>query len=155
MAQLPDIVRDFELEAQFVPDPSVQTIHTYRESDLESGRRLVTRKEHWQRQRKIGSGSFGSVWLEKCIQETRSVQFRAVKQLPIHDSVDYRRELEAITRFSHPKVRPSHLLLSNHGLKSIYDSTITALPSPLGGTKHRLVSSSPWNISSVETCQPT
>ncbi|CAI7613637.1 unnamed protein product [Penicillium bialowiezense] len=103
MAQLPDIVRDFELEAQFVPDPSVQTIHTYRESDLESGRRLVTRKEHWQRQRKIGSGSFGSVWLEKCTQGARSVEFRAVKQLPIHGSVDYRRELEAITRFSHPK----------------------------------------------------
>lgn len=107
MTRIPDIVRDFELQTRFLPDCS-DTIHTYHESDLASGRRLVVREEHWRRQREIGSGTYGNVWLERCIKGGRSgVKVRAVKQLPTaYSDIDYHRELEAITRFSHPKVSP-------------------------------------------------
>lgn len=106
MTRIPDIVRDFKLETAFPArsDSRVETVHTYHESDLASVRRLVVRAEHWQRQREIGSGSYGRVWLEKCIKGSRAVEVRAVKQLPTHGYIDYHRELEAMTRFSHSKV---------------------------------------------------
>ncbi|KAN0067515.1 WD40-repeat-containing domain protein [Elaphomyces granulatus] len=106
MARLPDLVRDSKLETHFLP---VETIHTYHESDPTSQRRLISRSEHWQRQRKIGGGSSASVWLEKCTKGGhRDVEVRAIKQIEIHQHsgrilVDYSRELEAIAKFSHPK----------------------------------------------------
>ncbi|CAG8000680.1 unnamed protein product [Penicillium olsonii] len=100
MSRIPDIVRDFKLRTQF-QDGNAETIHTYHESDLAAGRRVVVRLEHWQRQREIGSGSYGQVWLEKCTKGGRTVNVRAVKQVPTNGHIDYHRELEAITRFSH------------------------------------------------------
>lgn len=105
MARLPDLVRDSKLETHFLS--GVETVHTYHESDPTSRRRLVPRSEHWQRERKIGRGGFGSVWVEKCTKGHRNIEVRAVKQIEIdHGSarIDYNRELEAIAKFSHQKV---------------------------------------------------
>ncbi|KAJ5138474.1 Tetratricopeptide-like helical [Penicillium bovifimosum] len=109
MARTSDLVQDSELHTYFLPDHTVETVHTFQVSDPASGQRLVTRTEHWQRQKEIGSGGFGSVWLEKCIKggrsdATQAGALRAVKQIntdPRHGSFDYNRELEAITKFSH------------------------------------------------------
>lgn len=109
MARLPDLVRDSKLETHFLPDSSVETVHTYLESDPTSQQRLVTRSEHWKRQKKIGGGGFGSVWLEKCTKGgRRGIEVRAIKQIEIDRRsarIDYNRELEAIAKFSHWKVR--------------------------------------------------
>jgi hypothetical protein len=111
MARMRDLIRDSMLETEFLPD---ETVHRFQESDPISGRRLVTRSEHWRRQRRIGFGGFGSVWLENCTkggrqddrdQDARAV--RAVKQIDIDTqlgSIDYSRELEAIAKFSHSRV---------------------------------------------------
>jgi hypothetical protein len=113
MGRTSDLVQDSELHTYFLPDHTVETVHTFQVSDPASGQRLVTRKEHWQRQKEVGSGGFGSVWLEKCIKGGRSGDtaqsgaLRAVKQIdmdPRHGSFDYNRELEAITKFSHYRV---------------------------------------------------
>lgn len=108
-----DLIRDSKLETHFLPG---ETVHTFQESDSISGRRLVTRSEHWRRQRRIGGGGFGSVWLEtrtkggspRLAQDVGTV--RAVKQIDMDTrlgSIDYKlydRELEAIAKFSHSRV---------------------------------------------------
>ena len=62
------------------------------------------------RERMLGSGSFGIVWLERCIQGNSEGKVRAVKKFRKLESSDYYRELEAIALFSHSNV--SLLLLS-------------------------------------------
>jgi hypothetical protein len=108
MGRLPDLVRDSELETHFSPDCNAETVHTYHERKPRVRGKLAARTEHWRRLRKIGSGGFGSVWLEKCTQpEQHEPKVRAVKQMEIKrwsSHVDYNRELEAIAKFSHRKV---------------------------------------------------
>ncbi|KAK2756397.1 hypothetical protein FQN54_005289 [Arachnomyces sp. PD_36] len=103
MARLPDLVRDSKLETRFL---HAETIHIYDEPDPSSRRRLVSRSEHWERQKKIGGGGFGSVWLEKCTKGGRDIKVRAVKQLEKDrrfGHLNYNRELEAVAKFSHWK----------------------------------------------------
>jgi hypothetical protein len=107
MSRLPDLVRDSKLETRFAPDFSVETVHTYHESEP-ARRRLVSVLEHWKRQEKIGGGGYSTVWLESCPKVSRhGVQVRAVKQIETGGRfarIDFNRELEAIAKFSHPKV---------------------------------------------------
>jgi len=114
MDRLPDLVHDSKLETR-VLDGS--TVHTYYETDSKSLRRAVPRDEHWRRQSLIGAGSYGSVWLEKCTKGQRDIEFRAVKQISTavrqgSKPITYSRELEAIAKFSHQKVRPQALAFS-------------------------------------------
>lgn len=108
MAQLPNLVTDSKLETGFRAGSPLETIHVFHESDRSSQRRLVSRSESWQRQKKIGCGAFGSVWLEKCTKGGRSdIGLRVIKQIdrdPRFPRIDYSRELEAIAKFSHQKV---------------------------------------------------
>lgn len=113
MEQISDLIRDSKLETHFLPDCNVEAVHRFQESDPASRRRLVTRSEHWRRQRRIGGGSFGSVWLEERTKGGRpgtgaqDGAVRAVKQIDIDtrlDSINYNRELEAIAKFSHSRV---------------------------------------------------
>jgi serine/threonine protein kinase len=102
-----DLVQDSKLRTHFsTSDCGVEIVHTYDEIDPTS-QRLVTRSEHWRREREIGSGGFGSVWLQKCTGGHRDIEVRAVKRIEIsrYSRIDYNRELEAIAKFSHPKVQ--------------------------------------------------
>ena len=65
MARVPDLVRDSELEPDFLPDYSVETVHTFLKPDPLSRRRLVPRREHWKRERCIGSGGFGRDYMAR------------------------------------------------------------------------------------------
>lgn len=111
MPRIPDLVLDSKLETRFASDE--YTCHFYNESGTTSRQRTVQREEYWKRQKHIGGGSYGSVWLEECIQGRSEVQLRAVKQItkPPTSSrlIDCYRELEAIAKFSHPKVGSSTL----------------------------------------------
>lgn len=123
MADIPDLVRDSKFEAHFPGEYTTEVVHTFQESDPTSRRRLATRSERWKRERRIGGGGSGSVWLERCIEDTRigvaaqTRAVRAVKQIEMNTqlgSIDYIRELEAIAKFSHDRVRfqrPYHLRL--------------------------------------------
>jgi hypothetical protein len=102
-----DLVRDSKLESSILDD---YTIHTKYISNPATGERRTRVEERWQRTKELGRGSYGVVWLEKCTSGPGSGQLRAVKELrkepanvsPIH----YHRELEAIAKFSHERVRP-------------------------------------------------
>lgn len=108
MSRLPDLVRDSKIETQIIRDG--YCVHTYYDSDPNSLQRAVPRLEHWQRERDIGGGSYGSVHLEKCVRGQRDIQVRAVKKIIIPTRqhakpIDYNRELEAIAKFSQRKVQ--------------------------------------------------
>ena len=105
MALLPDLVRDSKLEVSFFPDC---VVHTFYESDPSSYQQEVTRSEHWRREKQIGAGSFGSIWLERCTDGGHGSKVRAVKQIRTSlgwtRSINCTDELEAIAKFSHRKV---------------------------------------------------
>lgn len=73
------------------------------------------RREVWKRAKDpIGIGAFGEVWREECVEgdEPGAASMRAVKSLRLIsrgelrlDVSDYSRELEALAKFSQPKVR--------------------------------------------------
>jgi len=97
MASFPDLVRDSRLEARISPDGSV--VHKYRN----------TASEHWKQNRRIGRGSYGTVWLQKCVTGEPDVKIRVVKEIfipgrQLAKPLDYSRELEAIAKFSQPTV---------------------------------------------------
>lgn len=98
MAELSELVEDFKLNTQFRDG---YVYHTYDECDPSSGQRVVRHRELWRRGKHLGSGGFGSVWLEECIEGRRKGQPRAVKVIRCpRGRVDYTRELESLARFS-------------------------------------------------------
>jgi hypothetical protein len=117
MESLPDLVRDSKLETRFTNNP--YTVHTYHETDLNTKRRVVGREEYWHRQKPIGSGAFGHVWLEKCVNGNCGIDVRAVKEIVTDNRrglkpIDYSRELEAMAKFSHPRVRVQAILIMSN-----------------------------------------
>lgn len=105
MSRISDLVRDAELQTHF---HSGYTIHSYTDTGPTAQERAIDREEHWKRQKFIGGGSYGNVWLEQCVKGQPEVKLRAVKEVvkSPHAStqIDYNRELEAISKFSHRKV---------------------------------------------------
>lgn len=100
---IPDIVLDTKLEVQVHPEHTIY--FRYVGNDM-LGLRPVKRAEEWKRERVIGRGGFGSVWLECCVtgEHDRRGQMRAVKKIDQRqcDRVSQHsvRELEAIGKFS-------------------------------------------------------
>ena len=105
MARLPDLVRDSQLDVELRDGC---TVHVYFESNLASHQRAVPREETWKLERHIGGGGFGSVWLETCTSGRQKGAVPAVKKIALHQNITryvvYIRELEAIAKFTHPKV---------------------------------------------------
>ncbi|KAJ5950386.1 Tetratricopeptide-like helical [Penicillium vulpinum] len=104
MARIPGLVLDSKLRTIFVPD-SNETVRTYEESDPTARRRLVSRMEHWKRQKKTGRGGCGSVCLEQCIKGRRETDLRAVQKIETtrqFASIGYLQE-EAVAKFSHSR----------------------------------------------------
>ena len=106
MPTIPDLVRDSELETAFYGE---YTQHVYHVSGTTPRQRKVRKEERWARDQSLGTGASGTIYLEKFMTENGEVQHRAVKEIRkrAHKSgtIDYSRELEAIAKFSHPKVR--------------------------------------------------
>lgn len=106
MEDLSDLVRDWKLESVVHPNYTVQ-IHYISDAAQGQWRRPV--EERWQRTRQLGRGAFGIVWLEQCTIDPSHGQLRAVKELcktsrslpPAY----YLKELDAIFKFSHKRVR--------------------------------------------------
>lgn len=101
-------VRLARLDAQFYPDTGI-TRHSY-DCTISSGA-SVHRETEWKRRvQPLGSGGFGTVYLEECIEGREVGQLRAVKtirkpNLRNGKAPDYDRELEAIAMFSSQEVR--------------------------------------------------
>ncbi|KAI9662222.1 MAG: hypothetical protein M1821_008388 [Bathelium mastoideum] len=102
MPRIPDLVSDSKLETFLRPDGK---FHTY--SEVTHGRQRISWQERWNREKVLGEGGFGRVWLEACTQGKSQGSLRAVKTMPkkrnASYAIDYNRELEAIAKFSHRK----------------------------------------------------
>ncbi|KAK7426356.1 hypothetical protein QQZ08_007111 [Neonectria magnoliae] len=112
--RVPDLVRDSQLNTRFLPGGVTQ--HTiYVTSNHFSRRRRVRVEEIWHRERELGNGTFGRVWLQRCASGPATGSLRAVKEMEKDSSrpVDYTRELEAMAKFSHEKY--VHCFVKCHG----------------------------------------
>jgi hypothetical protein len=98
-----DLVEHFRFDAEF-SNNCVK--HVFLKSDRIRGLRKVKVVETWRREKKIGEGGFGNVWLE--VEDEKATQ-RAVKQIQktriTSSRIDYQRELLAMATLS--KVSPS------------------------------------------------
>ncbi|KAI0415955.1 kinase-like domain-containing protein [Xylaria grammica] len=102
--KLPELARDSRLETTLIED---NTVHIYYDRP---GRRAEPRREVWKKERLIGSGGNGVVWLEKRLAasseegEGYQTHFRAVKQITSARSRSVleicKSELEALAKFS-------------------------------------------------------
>ncbi|MCJ1423010.1 hypothetical protein MMC29_000891 [Sticta canariensis] len=63
----------------------------------------VRNEEKWKREKGLGQGSSGIVWLERCFHGDSKGEVRAVKKVQKLEPSNYYRELEAIALFSHTK----------------------------------------------------
>jgi calcium/calmodulin-dependent protein kinase I len=78
-------------------------------------------EEAWKRREKLGTGAFGQVYLEELLSGSEAGKLRAVKEIaktPPQDprkEIDYTRELEAIAKFSHPKVSRVNIRWTKRG----------------------------------------
>jgi len=108
MSRLPDLVRDSQLDVELRDGCTVHVCFEYSPS---SRQRAVPTEEIWKQERQIGSGGFGSVWLETYTSGIQKGAIRAVKKIAVRQTSSrdaaYIRELEAIAKFSHRKIAPS------------------------------------------------
>lgn len=110
-----DLVRDSKLTTTFLPDGATQHVRyaaATAPGSAGAGRPQRPQKttEMWRRRRHLGSGTFGTVWLEECEAGASRGQLRAVKEIRKMEgsealaAVDYERELEAVVKFSQDSV---------------------------------------------------
>ncbi|KAI1090605.1 kinase-like domain-containing protein [Rostrohypoxylon terebratum] len=111
---LPDIVRDSRLETEFFDGYTQHIVYVSGHSARE---RHVPKEERWVRKEFLGQGAYGTVHLEQCKQGDGSARLRAVKQIKKYNvagkELEYLRELEAISKFSHN--RYSHCFVRSDG----------------------------------------
>lgn len=100
-------MNDMKLNADILPDGTSH--YTFR-PDYSQGTtgRWRPKIEIWKRGKILGSGSFGTVWIEECASKEGLTKLRAVKMIkklphPSHLTC-CDQELEAIAKFSQPKV---------------------------------------------------
>jgi hypothetical protein len=97
-----DLVALTRLGVRFSPDR-----RSYNQSTstlAEPGERHRTRKIQWQREcEHLGGGTFGQVYLERCMEAGRTEEKRAVKKIIKISSIDYKRELEVLAALSYKK----------------------------------------------------
>jgi len=99
---LSDLVRDSEIEATISNGCTTQFAY-------EAGRssRRLRVEERWVREGCLGRGAYGTVYKERCGGGAQS-RVRAVKEINKNvvagEQIDHTRELEAIAKFSHPRV---------------------------------------------------
>ncbi|KAH7128953.1 kinase-like domain-containing protein [Dactylonectria macrodidyma] len=109
VGNLPDVVRDWELENTIIGDTCVT--HTSYVSDHGKGVWRMPVEEKWEQMQKLGQGSFGVVWLQKCTSGPPDGQIRAVKEIrttlgqSVEETKFMARELSAIVKFSHKRYR--------------------------------------------------
>ncbi|VUC21224.1 unnamed protein product [Clonostachys rosea] len=104
-----DLVQDSKLDTVLIDDDGSSVQHTRYISSNGTRRRPRKIQETWKRREKIGSGTFGKVWLHERVDGENMGRFRAVKEIAKQKRddgsvpIEYNRELEAIAKFSQSK----------------------------------------------------
>ncbi|KAJ5590317.1 hypothetical protein N7450_004289 [Penicillium hetheringtonii] len=105
---LPDLVADTRFRVKF-GDGSIQRF-TFRSSTLNG--KYVRREEkadEWKGEKELGRGTYGSVWLHRCLTSEGPAELQAVKKVNKRSlsnaGISYVKELETIAKFSQAKYR--------------------------------------------------
>ncbi|KAJ5364614.1 uncharacterized protein N7496_010327 [Penicillium cataractarum] len=112
-----DLVLDSRIQVEF----SNELIYRFTTQSKVSSIRHVRRrprKDSWQAVKRLGSGSFGTVTLHKCLTSDGQAELQAVKMIDkvaVSAGVDYYKELEAIAKFSQRKIAEGLKLLHENG----------------------------------------
>lgn len=105
MPLVSDLVRDSKLETYITGDI---TRHVIESSGRHPRQRRVRKEQAWRRAGRLGEGAFGTVWKEVLEAGESDIKARAVKVVRKRENrsktVNYSKELEAIAKFSHPRV---------------------------------------------------
>jgi calcium/calmodulin-dependent protein kinase I len=116
---LSDLVLDSKLDSKLEATglrPCVR--HTFKRPGRTVGERFVSVEECWVREATLGVRAHGVVYRERLVC-TAGEMLRAVKEIrkSVCAELDYSRELEAIVKFSHPKVghRSAFTALASRG----------------------------------------
>jgi hypothetical protein len=100
-----DLVRDSKIETEW---SGSCLRHIFYDTGPSAKQRRVRREERWVRQKFVGQGAYGRVYLEQC-EHGSSQKLRAVKEIKkavtLGEDLDYMRELEAVAKFSNQKVK--------------------------------------------------
>src|SRR4051794_26764603 len=103
MSELPSIVDGSQLQTVFSRGFTIHRYSTSRRNPKDKGR-----KEYWRTEKRLGGGSYGTVWLQKCVKGRLDAnsELRAIKVIPTNKDrqTDWVRELETIMEFSHQTV---------------------------------------------------
>lgn len=147
--QLSDLVRDARLATTV---RAGETVHTIYSSTPEQPQPVLV-EQSWKRVERLGLGSFGVVWLERCtnIPLGRIKGERAVKEMAKDKGMlpvlrKFTDELETIFKFSHERVcriEPSAPFYTTE-LKRF--SIVHGLRNPTAGGKPQALSSSLWSL---------
>jgi hypothetical protein len=146
--QIPDLVRDSRLDVVRYDGQTGTTTQKCKVN--QSIQRNAFILETWKKDRRIGvgQGSFARVWLEVNRDDVARLRARVVKEIDVSDrrltATDFIRELEAIAKFSHEKVKHHQLSLSS-ALILMTSSTTTALLRHSAGLRETNYSASLWN----------
>jgi hypothetical protein len=105
--RLRDLVQDSKLKTRF--HFNGRTEHIFTETGLTTHQRTIYREEHLARKKDIAVSGYGLMWQEQCVARgTGATNLRTVKHISKGTRaswpIDYNRELEAIAKFSNPKV---------------------------------------------------
>lgn len=107
-----DLVRDSKIETEVL---GTETKHVFFAPGKSAKERQVRKEEIWVREECLGQGAFGIVHRERCHEGERKDKVRAVKEIKKRvaagEELDYTRELEAIVKFSNPRVCAQSVLL--------------------------------------------
>jgi len=166
MAELPDLVRDSKLLTHRC-DGRVTVHEIHDTSAARPDQRPQPIRERWERHPKaplIGEGGFGKVWLEgrRDQLDCAPTVFRAVKEIRItlwnreRNTCDYRRELEAIMKFSQAKVlqlSPTLSLVRMTGA-DVASTTVASLDR-MAGLRAEGRCLLRWTTSQTATCRDT
>ncbi|KIX07874.1 uncharacterized protein Z518_02528 [Rhinocladiella mackenziei CBS 650.93] len=119
-----DLIEHFKLDAQIYGD---HTLHIEHVSDPARGLRKARVERKWYKERNIGHGAFGEVWLEVQKKRGQVTAERAVKRIQKcrmeSVKIDYKRELLALAKLS----RYQELFVTLHGWYENNDSVFLAM----------------------------
>ncbi|ETS75320.1 hypothetical protein PFICI_12264 [Pestalotiopsis fici W106-1] len=120
-----DLVRDSKIETEWLGSC---LRHVFYDTGPSAKQRRIRREETWVRQKFVGRGAYGCVYLEQC-EIGSSQKLRAVKEIKKSvvpgEELDYMRELEAVAKFSHQKY--SHCFVQSHGWFELEDSIFISM----------------------------
>ncbi|OQE44134.1 hypothetical protein PENCOP_c002G08812 [Penicillium coprophilum] len=101
-----DLVTDTKFRVEFYSD----LVHRFTIQSSSTPGQYVRRQERldvWKKEKPVGSGSYGSVWLHRCLTSEDQGELQAVKMVNktqlSSGGIDFCKELEAIAKFSQKK----------------------------------------------------